>query len=140
MTVGAYATHEEVDATVLLDLVFEAGTFSSEISRVAIENIYVLLGYVDMAEEVVPHEAVIALGVVFGKANILVHVESDNILERHFTFFVKLDQTTVHAQRRAAGGATEYEGVLGSGVGFVDTGCNIVACPTGEAIVIRFNN
>ena len=97
MTVGANTAHKEVDAAVLLDFSFEAGTLGLEVGSVAVEDIHVLDRDVDVAEEIVPHKAVIALGVVDREAHILVHVESNDIAERHFTFLIKLYQTAIHA-------------------------------------------
>ena len=51
-----------------------------------------------MAEEVVPHEAMVALGMILGEVHILVHVERNDVLERHLTGLVQGDQLSVHAQ------------------------------------------
>ena len=48
-----------------------------------IKDMYVLLRAVDVVEEVVGHERVVALGVLLRQTDILVHVESENVLERH---------------------------------------------------------
>ena len=52
-----------------------------------------------MAEEVVLHEAMIALGLILGKVHVLVHVERDGVQERHLACLVKGNQLSVHAQR-----------------------------------------
>ena len=67
VAVGSYATHKEIDAAVAFDFVFETLAFGFEVGSVAVEDVHVLAGYVDVAEEVVPHEAVIAFEVFSGR-------------------------------------------------------------------------
>ena len=41
----------------------------------------ILSGFVDLVEQILVHEGMVALGVVLGKAYILVHIERDDVLE-----------------------------------------------------------
>ena len=139
VSVGSYAAHEEFDSAVGLDFFLESFAFGLEVFGIAIEDVHVFLGNVDVAEEVVPHERVVAFGMVFGKAHIFVHVESYNIAEAHFAFFVQFDEVTVHSQWRAAGRAAQYEWAFGSGLESVDAGCYVAGSPTGKGGVIGFD-
>ena len=100
MAIGANAAHEEVDAAVALDLLLVAGTFGLEVFSVAVQDVDIFLLDVDMTEEVVPHEAVVALGMVLRDADIFVHVEGDHILEGDLAFLVKFHQFLIGADRR----------------------------------------
>lgn len=48
------------------DLLLEGFTLCMQVSGVAVQNVGVFRLYVDVLEEVVPHERVIALGVISG--------------------------------------------------------------------------
>ncbi len=109
-------------------------------SGVSVQDVYIFAGDVDVAEKVVPHEAVIALRMVLRQPHIFVHVESHHILKRHFPFFVQLYKASVHAQRRASGGTSEHEWFLGRGVGFVYAGGHVVAGPFRKDVVVFFDN
>ena len=54
---------------------------------------------VDVAEEVVPHKAMIALRMFLGEVHILVHVERNDVLERYLACLVQGNQLSVHSQR-----------------------------------------
>ena len=97
MSVGTYAAQEEVDAAVGGNLFFVATTFGHGVFGVAVENIDVLGEDVDLVEKVGPHEGVVALLVVARYAAVFVHIEGDNIAERHFAFLVEADEGAVHA-------------------------------------------
>ena len=51
-----------------------------------------------MLEKILPHEGVIALGVVFSESHILVHVEGDHVLETDLSGFVKAYQGLVETK------------------------------------------
>ena len=55
---------------------------------------------VNVVEEVVPHERVVAFWVINWQTYVFIHVESDYILERNFSLFVQLNQSFVHAEWR----------------------------------------
>jgi hypothetical protein len=53
-----------------------------------------------MAEEVIPHKRIIALGMLFGQSYIFVHIERDNVLANDTSprSHSWLDEFAVHAQ------------------------------------------
>ena len=69
---------------------------------------------IEVIEEVLPHEAVVALQRVGLHRPVLVEVERHDRLERHALLAMQPDQLVVHAHWRAAGGQTEH-GLLASG-------------------------
>jgi hypothetical protein len=99
VTVRTYATHEEVDAACSLNSLLVVLTLLDEVFGITIEDVYIFLLDIDMAEEVVPHEAVIALWVVFRQFDILVHVECYDILKREFASLILLDELAIESER-----------------------------------------
>ena len=140
MTIGTNTSHKEVDATVALNLLFVASAFSSQVGGIAVEDIGVFGLDVDVAKEVVPHEGVVAFGVLLRQTNVLVHVEGHYILEGDQSFLIQFNQLAVHAQGRRARGATQYERLLGRSVRGIDLGSYIVSGPLGYGLIIRLNN
>ena len=55
---------------------------------------------VNMLEEILVHEAMIALRVFHGEIHILIHVKGYNVLEGDATFLVGFNQLLVHTNRR----------------------------------------
>ena len=105
------------------------GAFGFEVGSVSVEDIHIFARDVDVAEEIIPHKAVIAFGMIFGEADIFVHIECHHIAERHLAFFIEFDKAAVHAKRRRAGGTAENERFLGCRGCGIDARCNIVAGP-----------
>ena len=97
VAIGTYAAHEEVDASCFSDGFLVVCALCLEVCGVAVEDMDVFFLDVDMAEEVVPHEGVVALGMVLEEVDILVHVERDDVLEGYLSGFVEGDQFAVHA-------------------------------------------
>ena len=62
---------------------------------------------VDVVEEVLAHEAVVALQLVRLHREVFVEVERDDVLEREALLLVQADQLVVDARRRRAGGQAE---------------------------------
>lgn len=60
-------SNEELDPTSRHNLFLEGLALRVQISGVAVQNVSVFRLYVDVLEEVVPHEGVVALGVIPGK-------------------------------------------------------------------------
>lgn len=129
MSVGTDASEEEVDATSLYNHTLIVGTLCLQVRGIAIEDVDVLWGAVDVVEEVFCHERMVALGVVFGQTDILVHVESDDIPEADATFAVRLDKVAIHTLRRGASRETQHKGFGWAWVCLVDTFDYIVSCP-----------
>ena len=84
---------------------------------------------VDVTEEVVVHEAVVALRVIFRQADVLVHVEGDHVLEAHFTGLVQLDQALVGIERSATGGQAQYERAIAGRLERVDAVNDVTGRP-----------
>lgn len=72
VAVGADATQEQLDAAGGLDLLLVLVAFSLEVRGVAIEDVDIGRVHVDMREEVLVHEAVVALWVVSRDPDIFV--------------------------------------------------------------------
>jgi hypothetical protein len=70
--VRADAPEEEVDAAERFDLGFERGALGFEVCGVAVEDVHVLAGYVDVGEEVGEHEGVVGFRVVSGEVDVFV--------------------------------------------------------------------
>ena len=96
MSIRTNATHEQVNTACILNSFLIVLALCLQILGIAIENMDIFFLNVDMAEEVVPHEAVVALGMILGEIHILVHVESNHVLERHLASLVQGDQLSVH--------------------------------------------
>lgn len=97
MAVGTYAAKKQIDAAVGGNLRFVALTFLFGVFGIAVEDIDILGPDVDMAEEVGPHEGMVALLMVAGDTAVLVHVEGDNVPERNFALFIQPDKLLLHA-------------------------------------------
>jgi len=97
MSVRSYAAKEKVNSAVALYFFLIPCAFGFRIFGVSVEDVYIFTGYVDMAEKVCLHECVVALFMVAGYSTVLVHVESNHILEADFTLFAQLDQIAVHS-------------------------------------------
>ena len=138
--VGTDAAHEEVYPAVGLDFLLKAGALGIQVGGVAVQDVGILGLDVDVAEEVVPHEGVVALGVLLGQAHILVHVEGDYVLEGNDALLVQVDQLLVHAQGRRACGASQHEGFFRRRIGGLDLGSHVMGCPLGCGLIIRFDN
>ena len=100
VSVRTDAAHEEVDTACSLDGSLVLSAFCSEVSGVAIQDVDVFLLDVDVREEVVPHEAMVAFGVLFRQSDILVHIESDDVCKRNLAGLVHLDEMLVESERR----------------------------------------
>ncbi len=72
MAVLSHAGQEQVDAAGGLDLGLVLDALGLEVGRIPVEDVYVAGMEVDVREEVLPHEGVVALGVVPGDTNVLV--------------------------------------------------------------------
>ena len=140
MSVGTNTTHEEIDATGRFNSLLIVLAFLGQIGGIAVKNMHILLLDVDMGEEVLPHKRVVALGMILGNLHILVHIERDDVLERQLSGLVLLDELLVEAQRRRSRGASQFERFALSRIGLNDALGNIIGCPLGHFLVVRFNN
>ena len=76
MAVRANAAEEQLDATDSLDLVLIVLSLGLEVGCISVEDVDVVWLDVDMGEEVLVHEAVVAFGMVTRDANILILIGS----------------------------------------------------------------
>ena len=116
VTVGTNTAEEELDASVALDLRLVVGALLEKIWGVSVQNMNILrtagdgngneLRNIDVLEEILVHEGVVALGVVDGEVHVLVHVEGHDVLERNATVLVRLNKSLVNANRRGSSGQT----------------------------------
>ena len=134
VAVFADTAHEQVDAAGLDDGLLIGGALGGEVGGVAVEDVDVLLGLVDMVEQVLVHEGVVALGMLHGKADILVHVEGNDVLEGQLTGLDHAHEFGVGVQRGGTGGEAQHEGLVGTGGLLLDLGGDIVGSP--EAAVL----
>ena len=132
------AAHEQVDTAVGSDLVFVALALCFQIFSHTVQNVDILSRNVDVVEEIVVHEVPVALVMLSGQTNILVHIEGHNILEGDLTGLVHLDEALVNAQRGGTGGQTQNEGAVFCVV--VDGIGDVVGSPLAHGVVIVFDD
>lgn len=129
MAVRTYATHKEIDSACLGDHLLVMVALGLQVGGVAVEDMDVLFLDVDVVEEVIPHEAVVALGMIDGKAYIFVHIEGHYILKREDSFLIELYQVLVEAERGAAGGTSQNKRMICCGIEIEDALSHIVGGP-----------
>ena len=95
------------------DLFFIAGALSLRIVRHAVENVDVFRLHVcEMVEKVVVHEVPVALVMLLGQAQILVHIERDHVGKGQLPRPVLPDKLLINADGRRAGGQAEDKGTV----------------------------
>ena len=97
VSVGADAAYEQVDAASLLNHLLIVGTLGGQVLGIAVEDVDVLLGAVDVVKQVASHEGVVALRVLLRQPHIFVHIECQHILERYAALLVGLYQAGIHS-------------------------------------------
>ena len=140
MPVLSYSAEEKVDASGREDCLLIVGAFLFKVRGVSVEDVDVAGGNVDMVEEVVMHEGVVALGMVLGDAHVFIHVEGDHILERDLPRLVHADEFPVGADGGRSGGKAQHERLLGPCGLFVDPFGYMMRSPEGCGIVIVFDD
>jgi len=138
VAVNAAAAQEQVDAAVRSDLVLIALALSFQILSHTIENVDVLSRNINVIEEVVVHKIPVALVVLSGQTNVLVHIKGYNILKGDLAGLIHFDQVAVNAQRRRTGGQAQYEGTVFLMI--VDRISNMLGGPSAHFIVVVFDN
>jgi len=100
----------QVDAAMLADatLVFLTVCMHGVRRHRAARQVHVGRIDVDVVEEMLPHEAVIALKLMRLHWPILVEVERDHVSDRASRLSVQADEFVVDTHRRAAGGQPEH--------------------------------
>jgi len=89
-----------------------------------------------MVEKVLPHECVVALLVVALKADILIHVEGDNIGKGDISFPIEPDQLSIGSQRRRSCGKSKYKRSICIRFKGPDSIGNIPCSPKGQILII----
>ena len=113
MSIGANSSQEQINATYGLDLALILLAFGLEIWRVPVQDVDVGGLDVYMREEVLVHEAMVALWVITRNADVLVHVEGNDIFKRDVAGFVFLDQALIDFRGTAACGKAQDKWLLG---------------------------
>jgi len=98
MTIRTDTTQEEVDTTYGEDRFLVGSALGLEVGGITVEDVYVLLLDVDVAEEVLPHEGVVALGMILGDTYVLIHIEGDDVLKGYAPGLMSCHQGTIHAE------------------------------------------
>ena len=129
MPVFPDAAHEEVETARLHDGFLICFAFGLKVGSVAVEDVYVTLRDVDMVEEVIVHERVVAFGMVFRNADVFVHVEGDHVLEGDFAVAHHADEFGICAERGGACGKAEHERLVRLACFFVDLCCYMPCGP-----------
>ena len=126
------ATQEQLDASVRLDLGLIGVALGLKIVSVPVEYVDVFRVHVDMFKKVLVHELMVRLGVVLGDANVLVHVEGDDVRERDSPCLVQLHETGVGALWRGSRGQAEHERALCRRREIINADHHVVRDPLGD--------
>jgi len=126
MTIGTNTAQEELDTTNTGNLSLELLTLFIQIRSITIQNVSVLGLDVDVHKEVLPHERVVGFRMITRQANVLVHVEGNNMLKADFSSLVHFDQELVYTYGRRASRKTNDKGTLSSRVELLDTLLDVV--------------
>ena len=137
MPVGADAAEEEVDAAGLTDHLLIVPAFCLQVFGIAVQDMDVFLRAVDVVEEVFGHEGMVALRMALGQADILVHVERDDVLEADSAFLAGHHQFGIHPFRRRTGRQSEHERLF-LVPGSIDALDDVVGRPPGQLFVVGF--
>ena len=140
VAVFADAAEEEVDAARRHDGGLVGLALGLQVGGVAVEEVDVLPRDVDVVEQVLVHEAVVAFRVLDRQADVFVHVEGDDVPEGKLAGLVHADQLGVGLDRGGAGREAEDEGFGGPG-GFRTDRIRDVACgPQGRLMLVVSDN
>ena len=116
---AADAEQEEVEPARALDgaLVLGGVALDGLWREVAARDVDLRLRDVDVVEEVLPHEPVVALEILRRHRHVLVDVEGDDVGEVEPFLAVHPDELLIHADGRRAGGEPQHGGVASGGLG-----------------------
>lgn len=94
------AQNLQVDSSIGLDFLFIVGTEldDSRSFDLAVRNIDVFLGDVNMIEEVVVHVVIVGFWVVFLDGVVFIQVEGNYVLETHLSIAIHADELTINSQ------------------------------------------
>ena len=108
VAVRADAQHLQVNSACLLDALLVPAAVLLNVIRHAVRHVHPTGIDVDVLEQILPHEVVVALIVFRRQTHVLVQVERGDLGEIQTLFLVHPDQLFVQAQRGAARGQTEH--------------------------------
>ena len=97
VSVAADAQQLQVDAVMLLDDPVILGALQSAVGLGAVRQKASVRRDIDMVEEILPHEAAVALGMVPGQAAVFVQVDGNRLPEIQLALLIPLNQMTVGA-------------------------------------------
>ena len=140
MAVFAHATEEQVEAAGLDDRLLIGGALGLGVGGVAVQDVDVLRRLVDLVEQVAVHEGVVALGMVHGKAHVLVHVEGNHVLEGDLAGLDHADEFGIGVDRGGAGAEAQHERLVGDFGLLVDLGGDVVRRPEGALLRVVADN
>ncbi len=121
MAIGPDSTQEKLNAAILRYLLLIFMALCVQIWGVSVENMYLVWGDVDVAEEMFVHEAVVAFGVLLRDADVFVHVEGHDMFEGDASGFVGFDEELIDAFGAASCGKTEDKRAVFGGGEVVDS-------------------
>ena len=114
MTVCPNAAQKELDTAILDDFLLVLLALGVQIRCVTVEDVHLVRGDVNVAEEVLVHEAVVTFGVILGNADVFIHIEGYDMFEGDATGFVGFDEELVDTFWTASCRQAEDEGALRS--------------------------
>ncbi|MNE43442.1 hypothetical protein D3C80_1376170 [compost metagenome] len=117
VAVAADAENLQVNRAVILQHPVICQTFGCKIRRIAVRHMSTGQVDIDMVEQMLVHEAAVALRMVFRQAHIFIEIIRGCFGKADQPFAVHLDQSGIDSDRRAAGSKTEY----GSGIALQQT-------------------
>ena len=136
MAVYTHTADKQIDASCGLDSLFVLATFGLPVFCIAVKDVHVFFGTVDMVEQIAVHKRVVAFGMLNGQAHVFVHIERNNVLKRYPTLLACLYQSLVHAYGSAASGQSQHKGAFLSGCCFINTFNDVFSCPIGQSVII----
>lgn len=111
-----------------------------QVRGVPVEDVHVPLGDIDVGEEIVPHERVVALRMVLGQTHVLIHVERDDVLERQSACLVQRGQRPVHAEGRGTRRQAQNKRLIQGRREIQDLACDVAGGPLGSFFIVRLDD
>ena len=140
MAVRSDTAKEQVDTACFLYHLLVVGTLGVEVFGVAIENVDILGGAVDVVEEVATHERVVTLGMALGQSYILIHIECDDVLEADFASLVGFYEAAIHTLGRRTRRQSQHKRFLRCRGSSVDTFNDMIGSPLRQLRIVGFDN
>ena len=135
VAIGANPQHLQIDAATFLDPPFVPGAEGLVVVGRARGHVDILPRHVDLLEEVLVHEVVVALEMILRQAHVLVEIEGGYLGEVEPLVLVHADQLFVEAQRRGSGRQPQH----GVGLGIEHLGHELGG-DFADDVIGRFND